>query len=165
MKHLISKCLMVFSVIYRTFCLPFSSCIPATECEVLAQTSTGVPTGTSDAKTGESHSIAHGDPSARVFGALALLVICAALGRFGARKLKQSPVLGELAVGIIVGAMLYQLGSPTVIIIRHFELIQRTAENVLSKGNDWETTVRSTLGQAGLPGEVAERVEQVLLRK
>ena len=165
MKHLISKCLMVFSVIYCTFCLPFSSCIPATECEVLAQTSTGVLTATSDAKTGESHSIAHGDPSARVFGALALLVICAAIGRFGARKLKQSPVLGELAVGIIVGAMLYQLGSPTVIIIRHFELIQQTAENVLSKGNDWETTVRSTLGQAGLPGEVAERVEQVLLRK
>ena len=165
MKHLISKCLIVFSVIYCTFCLPFSSCIPATECEVLAQTSTGVPTATSAANTGESHSIAHGDPSARVFGVLALLVICAAIGRFGARKLKQSPVLGELAVGIIVGAILYQLSSPTVIIIRHFELIQQTAENVLSKGNDWETTVRSTLGQAGLPGEVAERVEQVLLRK
>ncbi len=165
MKHLISKCLIVFSIIYCTFCLPFSSCIPATECEVLAQTTTGISTGANAANTGESHSIAQGDPSARVFGVLALLVICAAIGRFGARKLKQSPVLGELAVGIMVGALFYQLGSPTVIIIRHFELIQQTAANALSKGNDWETTVRSTLGQAGLPGEVAERVEQVLLRK
>ncbi len=165
MKHLISKCLIVFSIIYCTFCLPFSSCIPATECEVLAQTTTGISTGANAANTGESHSIAQGDPSARVFGVLALLVICAAIGRFGARKLKQSPVLGELAVGNMVGALFYQLGSPTVIIIRHFELIQQTAANALSKGNDWETTVRSTLGQAGLPGEVAERVEQALLRK
>ena len=92
-------------------------------------------------------------------------MICAAIGRFGARKLKQSPVLGELAVGIIVGAILYQLGSPAVIIIRHSELIQKTAENCLIEGNDRETTVRSKLGQAGLPGEVAERAGQVLLRK
>ncbi len=165
MKHLISKCLMVFTVIYCTFCLPFSSCLPATACEALAQTATGVPAGTSAASTGEPHSLAQGDPSARVFGVLALLVICAAIGRFGARKLKQSPVLGELAVGIIVGALFYQLGSPTVIIIRHSELIQKTAESCLIGGNDWETTVRSKLEQAGLPGEVAETAGRVLLRK
>ncbi len=94
-----------------------------------------------------------------------MIVICAAIGRFGARKLKQSPVLGELAVGIIVGAIFYQLGSPTVIIIRHSELIQQTAESCLIEGKDWETTVRSKLGQAGLPEEVAETAGQVLLRK
>ena len=165
MKHLMSKWLMVFSAVYCTFCLPFSSCLPVTECEVLAQTATEAPAGASVANAGESHSIAPGDPSARVFGVLALLVICAAIGRFGARKLKQSPVLGELAVGIIVGAILYQLGSPAVIIIRHSELIQKTAESCLIEGNDRETTVRSKLRQTGLPGEVAETAGQVLLRK
>ncbi len=107
---------------------------------------------------------AYGDPSARVFGVLALIVCCAAIGRFGARKLKQSPVLGELAVGIIVGAIFYQFGSPTVVIIRHSDLIQQTYERALGEGKDSDTTVRSTVGQAGLPKEVAERVERVLLR-
>ncbi|HEY9073132.1 MAG TPA: cation:proton antiporter [Desulfobaccales bacterium] len=46
----------------------------------------------------------HGDPFARVFLVLAVLLVCAMLGHFGALKLKQSPVLGELAVGIIIGA-------------------------------------------------------------
>ncbi len=156
---------MVFSVICCTSGLPFSSCLPVTECEVFAQDATGVPAGASAANTGESHSIAQGDPSARVFGVLALLVICAAIGRLGAKKLKQSPVLGELAIGIIVGAIVYQLGNPTVIIIRHFALIQQTAQSALSEGRDWETTVRSSLGQAGLSKEVAETVEQVLLGK
>ena len=165
MKHLITKSLMVFSVIYCTFCLPFSSCFPAIECEVLAQTGTEVPADTSAANAGESQSIEQGDPSARIFGVLALLVVCAAIGRFGARKLKQSPVLGELAIGIIVGAIFYQLGSPAVIIIRHSELIQKTAQSCLSEGNDWETAVRSKLGKTGLPGEVAETAAQVLLRK
>ncbi len=51
----------------------------------------------------------HGDPFAAVFRALAVIVCCAAVGRYCANKLKQSPVLGEMAVGIIVGAGLFQL--------------------------------------------------------
>jgi Kef-type K+ transport system membrane component KefB len=162
--HLNIKCLIAFSVICCTFGLLFSFCPPGTGYEVFAQSTTEIPAGASAMDAGESRSTMYGDPAARVFGVLALIVCCAAIGRFIARKLKQSQVLGELAVGIVVGAIVYQLGSPTVIIIRHSELIQQTDERALSEGKDWETTVRSTLGQAGLPKEVAERVERVLLR-
>jgi Kef-type K+ transport system membrane component KefB len=164
MKLLIIKYLLAFSVICCSLCLPFSSCIPVTECEIFAQSAAEIPAGASAMDTPQSHFTAYGDPSARVFGVLALIVCCAAFGRFVARKLKQSPVLGELAVGIIVGAVFYQLGSPTVIIIRHSELIQQTDERALSEGKDWKTTVGCTLGQAGLPKEVVEKVEPVLLR-
>ncbi len=164
MTHLTIKRLIGFSVIYCTFGVLFSFYLPGTGHEVFAQSNTEIPAGASAMDTAESHLTTHGDSSARVFGVLALIVCCAAIGRFGARKLKQSPVLGELAAGIILGAIVYQLGSPTVIIIRHSELIQQTYQRALSEGKDWETTVRSTLGQAGLPKEVAQRVERVLLR-
>ena len=62
MKHLISKWLMVFSAVYCTFCLPFSSCLPVTECEVLAQTATEAPAGASAANAGNltpSHRVTH----------------------------------------------------------------------------------------------------------
>ena len=106
----------------------------------------------------------YGDPSARVFGVLALLVSCAALGRFGAKKLKQSPVLGELAIGIIVGAVLYQLGNPAVIIIRHSEAVQQMAECGHGQGKSGPLTVGAAPGQAGLSREVAQKVERVLQR-
>ncbi|MFZ0929424.1 MAG: cation:proton antiporter [Syntrophobacteraceae bacterium] len=164
MTNLTIKRLIAFSVICCACGLLFSFCLPGTGCEVFAQSTAEIPAGTNAMDTDESHLIAYGDPAARVFGVLALIVCCAAIGRFAARKLKQSQVLGELAVGIIVGAIAYQLGSPTVIIIRHSELIQQTNDRALSEGENWETTVRSTLGRAGLPKEVAERVERVLLR-
>jgi Kef-type K+ transport system membrane component KefB len=105
------------------------------------------------------------EPSASVYGFLALLVGCAALGRFGAIRLKQAPVLGELAAGIIVGALLYQLGSPAVIIIRHSELVQQAAHSALSEGGSWRDAVRSTLLAADLPEGDARKVETVLLSR
>ncbi|MGO9020112.1 MAG: cation:proton antiporter [Syntrophobacteraceae bacterium] len=167
MVHLttrITKCLITLPFILSAWALPFSSCLLETGYKVFAQTNTGIPGDRDAMDEGESHSTQHGDPSARVFGVMAIIVSSAAIGRFGAKKLKQAPVLGELAVGIIVGAFIYQLGGPTITIIRHYDLIQQTAEKALSEGKDWETTVRSSLGQAGLPKEVAQRVESVLLR-
>ena len=159
------KWLIVLPVIFYALTLSFSSCLPVAGRQVLAQTSTAVQADAGATDTGKSHSATHGDPFARVFGALALIVTCAAIGRFGAKKLKQSPVLGELAVGIIVGAIIYQVGGPTVIIIRHSDLIQQAAEKTLTEGKDWATTVRSALEQAGLPKEVSEKAEGVLLRR
>ncbi len=165
MKHLIIKWLTAVSVIYCAFGLFPSFVPPATGCEAFAQPGTATPAGARATAAADFRSTTYGDPSARVFGVLALLVGCAAIGRLGAKKLKQSPVLGELAIGIIVGAIFYQLGSPTVIIIRHSDLVQRTAESSLGEGKNWQTTVQSTLGQAGLPGEVVKKVERVLLRR
>jgi Kef-type K+ transport system membrane component KefB len=66
---------------------------------------------------GESHT-GHSDPYAMVFWVFGLMIVAAA-------RLKQSPVLGEVAVGIVVGALLYQLGGPTVTLIRHSDLVQQ----------------------------------------
>ncbi|MDR3567044.1 MAG: cation:proton antiporter [Syntrophobacteraceae bacterium] len=106
-----------------------------------------------------------GEPSAGVYGFLALLVSCAAVGRFAAGKLKQAPVLGELAAGILVGALLYQLGSPTVIIIRHSALVEQAGKSSLTQGLNWPTTVRSTLRGAELPEATARKVTRVLLSR
>ena len=113
----------------------------------------------------EGGSKAEGEPSASVFGILALLVSCAAVGRFAAKRFKQAPVLGELAAGMIVGALLYQFGSPTVIIIRHSELVQQAGQIALTRGMNWGATVHSALHGAGLPAEAARKVEQVLLSR
>lgn len=113
-------------------------------------------------KTG---SAPYGEPSASVYGILALLVSCAALGRFGAVRLKQAPVLGELAAGIVVGFLLYQLGSPTVIIIRHSALVNRVALSGLTEGRSWSATVDSSMQASGLSVVDAQRVERVLLSR
>jgi Kef-type K+ transport system membrane component KefB len=152
---------MLFALALLVFPRPFH-----TACRVIAHANTVFASDSGDpTDKEESHSPPHGDPSAQAFGVLALIVVCAAIGRFGAKKLKQSPVLGELAAGIIAGAILYQLGGPTITIIRHYDLIQSTTQQALTNGNSWETTVRSSLRQADLSKEVTQRVESVLLSR
>jgi Kef-type K+ transport system membrane component KefB len=114
------------------------------------------------AKTG---SAPEGEPFESVYGILALLVSCAALGRLGAIRLKQAPVLGELAAGILVGFLLYQLGSPTVIIIRHSALVNRVAQSGLTEGVNWRRTVQSSLEGSGLSVLDAQKVQGVLLSR
>ena len=166
MTHLTTrmiKWLIVLPIIYCAMTLSFSSRLPVTGYDARAQIAAGTTAEPGAKDTGESSLTTHGDPFTRVFGLLALIVCCAAVGRYGARKLKQSPVLGELAIGVIVGAIVYQLGGPTVIIIRHSDLVHQTVEKALSEGKNWETTVRSSLEQAGLPKEDYKKVERVLL--
>jgi len=165
MKRPLTKCLITCAFVYCAFCFWCSFRLSENEKEVFAQSDVERPAETGSPLTGASDASGYGDPSARVFGVLALLVSCAAIGRVGAGKLKQSPVLGELAVGIVVGAIFYQTGNPAVIIIRHSQLVQQTAVSTLGTGKDWATTVRSTIGDAGLPEKTAEKVERVMMRK
>jgi Kef-type K+ transport system membrane component KefB len=152
------------AVILFASTLLFSSHFLVTPNKVSAQTNTS-RTEQETTDKGKSPFRQHSDPSARVFGVLALMVSCAAIGRFGAKKLKQSPVLGELAVGIIVGTILYNIGGPTVTIIRHYDVIEHTIEGALTEGEDWHTAVRSSLAQADLPPDVAARIEHVFLSR
>ena len=92
----------------------------------------------------------HGDPYARVFLVLALLLICAMAGHFIARKLNQSAVLGELAVGILVGALAYQLSGPMVTILRHSDQVAAATQKVLQQNVGWQEAVRLTLAEAKL---------------
>ena len=114
-----------------------SLCLPPASDEVFAQT--GNPDGRTRCNRERRVSIA---PTLRPFrpgfrGSRFNRELCGALDVLGARKLKQSPVLGELAVGIIVGTILYQFGGPTVTIIRHYDIIQHTTEKALTEGKNW----------------------------
>jgi len=99
----------------------------------LAQASTSAPQAETLSKA-NSH---HGDPYARVFLVLAILLICAIAGHFIARKLNQSAVLGELALGILVGALFYQLSAPTVTILRHADQVAAATQKVLTQQVGW----------------------------
>jgi Kef-type K+ transport system membrane component KefB len=103
----------------------------------------------------------HGDPFARVFLVLALLLVCAMVGHFGAWKLKQSPVLGELAVGIIIGALAYQLSAPTATILRHFDQVNVATQKVLIGDVGWKKAMSLTLEEADLSQEEKVQIEAV----
>ena len=83
------------------------------------------------------------------------------LGHFGALKLKQSPVLGELAVGIIVGALAYQLSAPTATILRHFDQINVATQKVLVGDVGWKKAMSLTLAEADLSPEEKAQIEAV----
>jgi Kef-type K+ transport system membrane component KefB len=111
----------------------------------------------------DTHAAGHGDPFARVFEVFAIILICAVVGRYGARKLNQSPVLGELLIGIIVGAIIYELGGPAITIIRHNDLVQDLAHKVLAENIAYKQAVHETLEESGLPESTTVRIERVLL--
>jgi Na+:H+ antiporter len=114
-------------------------------------------------KTGPAASSGRGDHSAVVLEAFAIILLAAAVGRFGARKLKQPEVLGELVVGAIIAALLFQLGSPVVTIIRHNELVGGLEQQVMGQSLGWHDTVRERLRTVDLPAETKSRLEGVLL--
>jgi Kef-type K+ transport system membrane component KefB len=115
------------------------------------------------ASGGEGHA-GHSDPYAMVFWVFGLIIITAALGRFAATRLKQSPVLGEVAVGIVLGALLYQLGGSTVTLIRHSDLVQQVGRTVLTENISWPDAVHQVLERSNLQEKDARQTEQVLLR-
>lgn len=104
----------------------------------------------------------HGDPYARVFIVLAILLICAMAGHFIARKLNQSAVLGELAVGILVGALFYQLSAPTVTILRHSDQVAAATQKVLQQNVGWQEAVRLTLAEAELSPKEKAQIQTVV---
>ncbi len=107
----------------------------------------------------------HGDPFALVFEALAVILLCAVIGRYGARKLGQSPVLGELLIGIIVGAIVYQMGSPALTILRHHDIVEGSVQKALDEDMEWDESVEAVLSGSGLSEDAAGRVRQVLLNE
>jgi Kef-type K+ transport system membrane component KefB len=111
----------------------------------------------------ETHA-GHSDPYAMVFWVFGVLIIAAALGRFAAAKLKQSPVLGEVAVGIIVGAVLYQLATPAVTLVRHSDMVQQISRTVLTENIGWQDAVHQAIQKIDLPEKDVRQMEEVLLR-
>jgi Kef-type K+ transport system membrane component KefB len=104
----------------------------------------------------------HGDPYARVFLVLALLLICATVGHFVARKLNQSAVLGELAVGILVGALAYQLSAPAVTILRHPDQVAAATQKALQENINLAEAIRVTLAEAHLSPKEKGQIQSVV---
>jgi len=116
-------------------------------------------------ETGGSRTPGHGDPYAIVFEGMAVVVIAASVGRWAARRLKQSPVLGELLAGIVVGALLYHVGNPAVVILRHADILKKAEATAMAEHVNWEKAVHSALGDSGVGGEEAEKIRTVASRK
>jgi len=65
-----------------------------------------------------NHPPAHGDPVIPVLLALTVITIVSLLGREVAQRINQPSVLGELAVGILIGNIGYWLGSDLITVLR-----------------------------------------------
>ena len=75
----------------------------------------------------------HADPYAIVFEGMAVVLVAASVGRWAARCLKQSPVLGELAAGILAGALLYHAGNPAVVLLRHADILKQAEATAMAE--------------------------------
>ncbi len=72
--------------------------------------------------SGQAHGGAHhSDPFAHILLQLALVILVAMLGRWGAGLLNQPSVLGELLVGVVLGNTLYWLHVPLASIVMHMD--------------------------------------------
>ena len=89
------------------------------------------------------------------------MLLAAMAGRFAASRFKQSPVLGELLIGILLGAILYQMGNPVVTTLRHFEEIDQTVQKVLNQNLGWQQALKETLQEAHLSESTAEKIAKV----
>lgn len=77
----------------------------------------------------EIESSSHGDKFAPIYLLLFFITIGAIFGRFLSRKINQPAVLGELIAGVIIGAVLYQLNSPVMTILRHQDEVNHILKN------------------------------------
>jgi Kef-type K+ transport system membrane component KefB len=76
---------------------------------------------TADGKEHNGHAGGHNDPFADILLLFGLAILAAMVGRWGARLLNQPSVLGELLMGVLVGNVLYWLGSPLAFIVMHMD--------------------------------------------
>ncbi len=101
----------------------------------------------------------HHDPFSGEFLAIFFILIAAVAGRFIARRFKQSEVLGELIIGIVLGALLFNANNRLVTTIRYQsemrEVIQATAEIE----EDFDHAVQSyVMEESDFPEDVQERI-------
>jgi Kef-type K+ transport system membrane component KefB len=109
-----------------------------------------------------SNGSSHGDPYAPVFQSLFFLVLAAVLGRYLARKLHQPAVLGELMIGVILGAIAFSLHSELVTLIRYKDLVALIIEHG-SPDLSWIENVDSVLNTAALSIEDHNNLRGILI--
>ncbi len=105
----------------------------------------------------------HGDPFARVFEAFAIVLVSALVGRFIANKLKQSVVLGELLIGILLGSILVGCDRPIVHLVRNQEVIQSVVSRMEAGKTSIEAAVDETLASESMPEGEKQNLRKILL--
>jgi len=104
----------------------------------------------------------HGDPFAMVFEAFAIILICALLGRFVANKFKQSTVLGELVMGILLGVILTSLDRPVMHFLRNPEVIQQAISHIEKENAPLLTAIDQALSSSSLPDNEQQALRAVV---
>lgn len=105
----------------------------------------------------------HSDPFSREFLAMFLILIAAVSGRFIARRFKQSEVLGELVIGIALGAMLFSFNNRLVTTIRYQNEIREIIQETSSMEAEFDdAVVHYVQTETELPAETQERIIQVM---
>lgn len=104
----------------------------------------------------------HGDPFAPVFEAFALILTCALLGRFVANRLKQSLVLGELLIGILLGSVLMALDRPAVHIIRNLDVVKEVIVKIEDEEISLNEAVDRTLTASTIPEKAKGHLSEIL---
>jgi Kef-type K+ transport system membrane component KefB len=86
-----------------------------------------------------------GSDFSSIYLVLFFIIAGAVAGRYFARKLKQPEVLGELVIGVIIGAFLYQINLPEMVLLRHQGEVKSVEAGVFSNGDTWTTSIEKNL--------------------
>lgn len=110
-----------------------------------------------------SDSGGHTDPFSKEFLAIFFILIAAVTGRFIARKFKQSEVLGELLIGIALGALLFNANNKLVTTIRYQDQIQDIIKETSTKDAEFDIAVENYVrNEAELSPDVQDRIINVM---
>lgn len=95
--------------------------------------------------TEEKHEPSHGDKFSTTYIMLFFVILGAVTGRYIAKKLKQPEVLGELIMGVIIGAVLYQMNSPVMTLMRHQDDVNKIVQSTVSGNIPWKDAVEKSI--------------------
>lgn len=105
----------------------------------------------------------HHDPFSREFLAIFLILIAAVTGRFIARKFKQSEVLGELIIGIALGAALFSAHNRLVTTIRYQNEIQEIIQETSTMEAEFDIAVEEYVrSETDLSPDIQDRLIEVM---
>lgn len=99
----------------------------------------------------------NGDPIAPVILGVTGILFFAVLGRFGARKLGQPSVLGELVMGMLLGNLAYFYGFDLILVLREGPAIFSMVELTFNSGYSLPEAATAILD-----GESAQRILTLL---
>ena len=104
----------------------------------------------------------HSDPYSSEFLAVFFILMAAITGRFFARKLNQSEVLGELLIGIVIGAIGYHLGNEVIVTIRHTNEINHVLDAGSGSDMSWDESVKAQLNHMDVDEKLNSKLDDIM---